>query len=140
MCLPNCKSIALRVKLKTHGHKGKIKDIQYVSQSFNTYFCMQVFFVESICDDLEIITENIKVSQRYVFLKCKCLQRMYCSQLVSKTVFPLQQVKFGSPDYVDCDIDEAMEDFSHRIDCYRASYIPIDDEKDRCSPMMLFFL
>ncbi|KAA8591449.1 hypothetical protein FQN60_002392 [Etheostoma spectabile] len=60
-----------------------------------------VFFVESICDDPEIIAENIK------------------------------QVKFGSPDYVGRDIDEAMEDFTQRIDCYRASYMPIDDEKDR---------
>uniref|UniRef100_A0AAQ4PRX4 6-phosphofructo-2-kinase/fructose-2,6-biphosphatase 1 n=1 Tax=Gasterosteus aculeatus aculeatus TaxID=481459 RepID=A0AAQ4PRX4_GASAC len=61
----------------------------------------KVFFVESICDDPEIIAENIK------------------------------QVKFGSPDYVDRDIDEALEDFSRRIECYRASYMPMDDEEDR---------
>ncbi|XP_041655118.1 6-phosphofructo-2-kinase/fructose-2,6-bisphosphatase 1-like isoform X1 [Cheilinus undulatus] len=61
----------------------------------------KVFFVESICDDPEIIAENIK------------------------------QVKFGSPDYVDRDIDEANEDFLKRIECYRASYMPIDDERDR---------
>lgn len=45
--------------------------------------------------------------------------------------FPFKQVKFGSPDYVDRDIDEAMEDFVQRIECYRANYISIDDEKDR---------
>uniref|UniRef100_A0A7N8YEI3 6-phosphofructo-2-kinase/fructose-2,6-biphosphatase 1 n=4 Tax=Mastacembelus armatus TaxID=205130 RepID=A0A7N8YEI3_9TELE len=61
----------------------------------------KVFFVESICDDPEIIAENIK------------------------------QVKFGSPDYVDRDIDEAMEDFIQRIECYKMNYMPIDDEKDR---------
>ncbi|KAK5924157.1 hypothetical protein CgunFtcFv8_001057 [Champsocephalus gunnari] len=61
----------------------------------------KVFFVESICDDPEIIAENIK------------------------------QVKLGSPDYVDRDEDEAMRDFSRRIDCYKSSYMPIDDEKDR---------
>eukprot|EP00064_Thunnus_orientalis_P012545 superscaffoldBa00001938_g12580 len=60
-----------------------------------------VFFVESVCEDPDIIAENIK------------------------------QVKFGSPDYVDRDIDEAMEDFIQRIECYRASYMPIDDDKDR---------
>ncbi|KAJ0036349.1 hypothetical protein NQD34_005026 [Periophthalmus magnuspinnatus] len=60
-----------------------------------------VFFVESICEDPEIIAENIK------------------------------QVKFGSPDYADREFEEAMEDFVQRIDCYRASYMPIDDEKDR---------
>lgn len=56
---------------------------------------------------------------------------MWCSQLNYKTVFPFQQVKFGSPDYVDRDMNEALEDFTQRINCYRASYIPIDDEKDR---------
>lgn len=61
----------------------------------------QVFFVESICDDPDIIAENIK------------------------------QVKFGSPDYIDRDIEEAMSDFIQRIDCYKASYATIDDEKDR---------
>uniref|UniRef100_A0A671UY46 6-phosphofructo-2-kinase/fructose-2,6-biphosphatase 1 n=1 Tax=Sparus aurata TaxID=8175 RepID=A0A671UY46_SPAAU len=61
----------------------------------------KVFFVESICDDPEIIAENIK------------------------------QVKFGSPDYVDRDIDDAMEDFVQRIECYKANYKSIDDEKDR---------
>uniref|UniRef100_A0AAQ4RJX9 6-phosphofructo-2-kinase/fructose-2,6-biphosphatase 1 n=1 Tax=Gasterosteus aculeatus aculeatus TaxID=481459 RepID=A0AAQ4RJX9_GASAC len=48
-----------------------------------------------------------------------------------KLSFPFQQVKFGSPDYVDRDIDEALEDFSRRIECYRASYMPMDDEEDR---------
>lgn len=65
---------------------------------------------------------------------------MKFSQLISKTVFSFQQVKFGSPDYVDRDIVEALEDFSQRIECYRASYMPIDDERDRYSPIMLFFL
>uniref|UniRef100_A0AAX7T4V3 6-phosphofructo-2-kinase domain-containing protein n=1 Tax=Astatotilapia calliptera TaxID=8154 RepID=A0AAX7T4V3_ASTCA len=69
--------------------------------SFAMEMGYKVFFVESICDDPEIIAENIR------------------------------QVKFGSPDYADRDIDEAMEDFTQRIDCYRASYMPIDDEKDR---------
>ncbi|KAM8831029.1 6-phosphofructo-2-kinase/fructose-2,6-bisphosphatase 1 [Synchiropus picturatus] len=61
----------------------------------------KVFFVESICEDPDIIAENIK------------------------------QVKFGSPDYVDRDIDEATADFFQRIECYRSSYVPIDDEKDK---------
>ncbi|KAG7255697.1 hypothetical protein CRUP_015313, partial [Coryphaenoides rupestris] len=51
-----------------------------------------VFFVESICDDPDIIAENI------------------------------QQVKLGSPDYVDRDTEEAMQDFAQRIECYEATY------------------
>ncbi|CAL1606923.1 unnamed protein product [Knipowitschia caucasica] len=61
----------------------------------------KVFFVESICDDPEIIEENIK------------------------------QVKLSSPDYVDCDKEEAVEDFLKRIECYKQNYVPLDDHKDR---------
>ncbi|KAL6119035.1 pfkfb1 [Pungitius sinensis] len=61
----------------------------------------KVFFVESICDDPEIIAANIK------------------------------QVKLSSPDYVDCDKEEAVADFLKRIDCYKLTYVPLDDNKDR---------
>lgn len=47
------------------------------------------------------------------------------------SVFPFQQVKSGSPDYVDKDVEEALQDFIQRIECYRANYVCIDDEKDR---------
>uniref|UniRef100_A0A8C6PVP0 6-phosphofructo-2-kinase/fructose-2,6-biphosphatase 1 n=1 Tax=Nothobranchius furzeri TaxID=105023 RepID=A0A8C6PVP0_NOTFU len=40
-------------------------------------------------------------------------------------------IKFGSPDYIDRDIEEAMQDFIQRIECYKASYTSIDDELDR---------
>ncbi|CAK6984638.1 -phosphofructo-2-kinase/fructose-2%2C6-bisphosphatase, partial [Scomber scombrus] len=61
----------------------------------------KVFFVESVCDDPEIIAENIK------------------------------QVKLSSPDYADCDKEEAVADFLKRIDCYKLTYVPLDDNKDR---------
>lgn len=32
---------------------------------------------------------------------------------------------------MDRDIDEAIDDFIQRIECYKASYMPIDDDKDR---------
>ncbi|XP_053499030.1 6-phosphofructo-2-kinase/fructose-2,6-bisphosphatase isoform X4 [Ictalurus furcatus] len=60
-----------------------------------------VFFVESVCDDPEIIAENIK------------------------------QVKLSSPDYVGCDKEEAVKDFLKRIECYKITYVPLDDDKDR---------
>uniref|UniRef100_A0A3B4BEH5 6-phosphofructo-2-kinase domain-containing protein n=1 Tax=Periophthalmus magnuspinnatus TaxID=409849 RepID=A0A3B4BEH5_9GOBI len=68
----------------------------------------KVFFVESICDDPEIIEENIK------------------------------QVKLSSPDYVDCDKDEAVEDFLKRIECYKQNYVPLDDQKDSLSYIKIF--
>ncbi|TSX72107.1 6-phosphofructo-2-kinase/fructose-2,6-bisphosphatase [Bagarius yarrelli] len=61
----------------------------------------KVFFVESVCDDPEIIAENIK------------------------------QVKLSSPDYVGCDKEEAVKDFLKRIECYKITYVPLDDDKDR---------
>uniref|UniRef100_A0A8C5HLR3 6-phosphofructo-2-kinase domain-containing protein n=1 Tax=Gouania willdenowi TaxID=441366 RepID=A0A8C5HLR3_GOUWI len=60
-----------------------------------------VFFVESICDDPEIIAENIK------------------------------EVKLSSPDYLNCDKEEAVNDFLKRIECYKINYVPLDDTKDR---------
>uniref|UniRef100_A0AAY4CYC5 6-phosphofructo-2-kinase domain-containing protein n=1 Tax=Denticeps clupeoides TaxID=299321 RepID=A0AAY4CYC5_9TELE len=60
----------------------------------------KVFFVESLCDDPEIIAENIK------------------------------QVKLSSPDYVGRDKDEVVADFLKRIECYKVSYVPLDDDKD----------
>ncbi|XP_036389163.1 6-phosphofructo-2-kinase/fructose-2,6-bisphosphatase 1-like isoform X1 [Megalops cyprinoides] len=61
----------------------------------------KVFFVESVCDDPDIIEANI------------------------------MQVKLSSPDYKDCDKEEALVDFLKRIECYKMTYVPLDDETDR---------
>lgn len=41
----------------------------------------------------------------------------------------LQEVKISSPDYKDCNSAEAMDDFMKRINCYEASYQPLDPDK-----------
>uniref|UniRef100_A0AAR2L5U4 6-phosphofructo-2-kinase domain-containing protein n=1 Tax=Pygocentrus nattereri TaxID=42514 RepID=A0AAR2L5U4_PYGNA len=61
----------------------------------------KVFFVESVCEDPEVIAQNI------------------------------QQVKLGSPDYIDCNTEEAIQDFMKRIKCYESSYQPLDEILDR---------
>ncbi|XP_041342374.1 6-phosphofructo-2-kinase/fructose-2,6-bisphosphatase-like, partial [Pyrgilauda ruficollis] len=43
-----------------------------------------------------------------------------------------QQVKLSSPDYKGRGQDEAVADFLKRIECYKATYEPLDDELDRC--------
>ncbi|XP_038871725.1 6-phosphofructo-2-kinase/fructose-2,6-bisphosphatase 4-like isoform X4 [Salvelinus namaycush] len=61
----------------------------------------KVFFVESVCEDPEVIAENIV------------------------------QVKLGNPDYTNCNTEEAMEDFKKRIKCYENSYETLDEVLDR---------
>ncbi|TNN49670.1 6-phosphofructo-2-kinase/fructose-2,6-bisphosphatase 4 [Liparis tanakae] len=60
-----------------------------------------VFFVESVCEDPDVIQENIV------------------------------QVKLGSPDYTNCNTEEAAEDFMKRIKCYENTYEPLDEVLDR---------
>lgn len=43
----------------------------------------------------------------------------------------LQQVKLGSPDYIHCNTEEAIEDFMKRIKCYESSYQTLDEVLDR---------
>ncbi|XP_020338801.1 6-phosphofructo-2-kinase/fructose-2,6-bisphosphatase 4 isoform X4 [Oncorhynchus kisutch] len=61
----------------------------------------KVFFVESVCEDPEVIAENIV------------------------------QVKLASPDYTNCNTEDAMEDFKKRIKCYENSYETLDEVLDR---------
>jgi broad specificity phosphatase PhoE len=64
-------------------------------------FCFRVFFVESICDSLEIIDANIR------------------------------EVKLKSPDYKDVPQEEAVTDFLSRIRQYEKRYETIDDKGER---------
>ncbi|KAI1888071.1 hypothetical protein AGOR_G00181270 [Albula goreensis] len=62
----------------------------------------RVFFIESVCEDPNVIATNI------------------------------MEVKVSCPDYRDCNKNDAMEDFQKRIECYRLSYEPLDpDQYDR---------
>ncbi|XP_073184939.1 6-phosphofructo-2-kinase/fructose-2,6-bisphosphatase 3 isoform X1 [Lepidochelys kempii] len=62
----------------------------------------KVFFIESVCNDPSVVATNV------------------------------MEVKLSSPDYRDCNSADAMEDFMKRINCYQASYQPLDpDNYDR---------
>ncbi|XP_039176029.1 6-phosphofructo-2-kinase/fructose-2,6-bisphosphatase 2 isoform X2 [Crotalus tigris] len=56
----------------------------------------KVFFVESVCDDPEVIAANIL------------------------------EVKVSSPDYPERNRENVMEDFLKRIECYKVTYQPLD--------------
>ncbi|XP_065509375.1 6-phosphofructo-2-kinase/fructose-2,6-bisphosphatase 1 isoform X2 [Caloenas nicobarica] len=95
----------------------------------------KVLFVESICDDPTIIEENIKVrtwggdnedpgegTMRTLGVP-KCVRP-------PPTHVPPQQVKLSSPDYKGCAQDEVVADFLQRIECYKATYEPLDEQLD----------
>ncbi|KAJ6666269.1 hypothetical protein lerEdw1_000541 [Lerista edwardsae] len=77
-----------------------LRDVkQYLSEEGGQ---IAVFFIESICNDPNVVATNI------------------------------MEVKLSSPDYKDCDSCDAMEDFMKRISCYQSSYQPLDpDNYDR---------
>ncbi|MBN3302833.1 F263 bisphosphatase, partial [Amia calva] len=59
----------------------------------------KVFFIESVCEDPNVVATNI------------------------------MEVKVSCPDYKDCNRTDAVEDFMKRIECYRASYQPLDPDR-----------
>ncbi|KAJ8411324.1 hypothetical protein AAFF_G00173300 [Aldrovandia affinis] len=70
--------------------------------SFGSENGFKMFFVESVCEDPDVIATNIMA------------------------------VKVSCPDYRDCNKVDAMVDFQKRIECYRVSYEPLDpDQYDR---------
>uniref|UniRef100_A0A671MTN6 6-phosphofructo-2-kinase/fructose-2,6-bisphosphatase 2 n=1 Tax=Sinocyclocheilus anshuiensis TaxID=1608454 RepID=A0A671MTN6_9TELE len=70
--------------------------------SFVKESAYKVFFVESLCDDPEVIAASIL------------------------------DVKVSSPDYPERDRESVMEDFLKRIECYKVTYQPLDpDDHDK---------
>ncbi|NWZ15057.1 F262 bisphosphatase, partial [Agelaius phoeniceus] len=59
---------------------------------------LKVFFVESVCDDPEVIAANIL------------------------------EVKVSSPDYPERHRENVMDDFLKRIECYKVTYQPLDPD------------
>ncbi|XP_054640567.1 6-phosphofructo-2-kinase/fructose-2,6-bisphosphatase 2-like isoform X2 [Dunckerocampus dactyliophorus] len=71
-------------------------------QEFVKENAFKVFFVESVCDDPEVIAANI------------------------------MEVKVSSPDYPERHRERVMDDFLKRIECYKVTYQPLDpDDYDK---------
>uniref|UniRef100_A0A672H4R9 6-phosphofructo-2-kinase/fructose-2,6-bisphosphatase 2 n=1 Tax=Salarias fasciatus TaxID=181472 RepID=A0A672H4R9_SALFA len=71
-------------------------------QAFVKENAFKVFFVESVCDDPEVIAANI------------------------------MEVKVSSPDYPERHRERVMDDFLKRIECYKVTYQPLDpDDYDK---------
>uniref|UniRef100_A0A665XEC5 6-phosphofructo-2-kinase/fructose-2,6-bisphosphatase 2 n=1 Tax=Echeneis naucrates TaxID=173247 RepID=A0A665XEC5_ECHNA len=67
-------------------------------QAFVKENAFKVFFVESVCDDPEVIAANIL------------------------------EVKVSSPDYPERHRERVMDDFLKRIECYKVTYQPLDPD------------
>ncbi|XP_077546472.1 6-phosphofructo-2-kinase/fructose-2,6-biphosphatase isoform X2 [Haemaphysalis longicornis] len=72
-------------------------------------FGFKLFFVESYCDDPQIIEANIR------------------------------EVKVNSPDYRDMNKDDALLDFVHRIEHYKACYQTLDEVQEKHYSFMKIF-
>ncbi|XP_057711897.1 6-phosphofructo-2-kinase/fructose-2,6-bisphosphatase 3 isoform X3 [Corythoichthys intestinalis] len=78
------------------------RDRRNLILQFGRENAFRIFFIESVCDDPSVIASNI------------------------------MEVKVSCPDYKDCNKTDAMMDFQRRIECYKASYQPLDpDQHDR---------
>uniref|UniRef100_A0A673AAN6 6-phosphofructo-2-kinase/fructose-2,6-bisphosphatase 4-like n=1 Tax=Sphaeramia orbicularis TaxID=375764 RepID=A0A673AAN6_9TELE len=93
------------LKIRRQCASAALNDVrQYLTEGGQvavSWISNTVFFVESVCEDPDVIQENIV------------------------------QVKLGSPDYTNCNTEEAVEDFMKRIKCYENSYETLDEVLDR---------
>ncbi|NXN98946.1 F262 bisphosphatase, partial [Rhinopomastus cyanomelas] len=93
--LEECGQIAVRLLWTNRGFiPGEVPPSLYYSPLPPS----QVFFVESVCDDPEVIAANIL------------------------------EVKVSSPDYPERNRENVMDDFLKRIECYKVTYQPLDPD------------
>uniref|UniRef100_A0A671MMJ9 6-phosphofructo-2-kinase/fructose-2,6-bisphosphatase 2 n=1 Tax=Sinocyclocheilus anshuiensis TaxID=1608454 RepID=A0A671MMJ9_9TELE len=100
-----CAIVALQdVKsyLNEEGGQIAVSSALWTSHILGLIYETNVFFVESLCDDPEVIAASIL------------------------------DVKVSSPDYPERDRESVMEDFLKRIECYKVTYQPLDpDDHDK---------
>lgn len=95
-------------------------------------WCAQGFFVESVCDDPDVIAANIMVTQHIS-------ASFVASRGITVVILPdvsvhlcVQEVKVSSPDYPEGHRERVMDDFLKRIECYKVTYQPLDpDDYDK---------
>ena len=88
--------------------------------------------MESICDDPEIVAQNIKVEHllAYTITTNACSSCAYSHTHPPPTHTPPQTVKLTSPDYKGSNPDDAVKDFEKRIKNYELVYEPLDKDVD----------
>ncbi|XP_055620738.1 6-phosphofructo-2-kinase/fructose-2,6-bisphosphatase isoform X2 [Toxorhynchites rutilus septentrionalis] len=81
----------------------------------------KLFFVESICDDPQIIEQNI-------MMKLSFMEHLPSPLVVSDVS---EEVKVSSPDYRNMNMDEALSDFRLRIEHYQERYELLDEDIEK---------
>uniref|UniRef100_A0A8C7D5R0 6-phosphofructo-2-kinase/fructose-2,6-biphosphatase 4b n=1 Tax=Oncorhynchus kisutch TaxID=8019 RepID=A0A8C7D5R0_ONCKI len=96
--------------------------------SYCLYFLLLSVFPLTVC----ISSYCLYFLLLSVFPLTVCISS-YCLYFLLLSVFhvSVQQVKLGSPDYIDCNTEQVIEDFMKRIKCYENSYQPLDEVLDR---------
>ncbi|KAK2086419.1 6-phosphofructo-2-kinase/fructose-2,6-bisphosphatase 2 [Saguinus oedipus] len=82
----------------------------------------KVFFVESVCDDPDVIAANI-LGHRMG----EGVLNEWSANVPVKGDF-YGEVKVSSPDYPERNRENVMEDFLKRIECYKVTYRPLDPD------------
>ncbi|NXL83910.1 F262 bisphosphatase, partial [Alectura lathami] len=96
--LEECGQIAVRLFSTKRTCGGFVSGLSWFSKHVSLP-SSQVFFVESVCDDPEVIAANIL------------------------------EVKVSSPDYPERNRENVMDDFLKRIECYKVTYQPLDPDQ-----------
>ncbi|XP_078594994.1 6-phosphofructo-2-kinase/fructose-2,6-bisphosphatase-like isoform X6 [Branchiostoma floridae x Branchiostoma japonicum] len=94
--------------------------LDYCQQEKN----FKVFFIESMCDDPEVVAENVKGHEELGEIS----EGHGAAAPFRREV---GEVKVNSPDYRNMNKDEAMRDFLERIRMYQKSYEPLDTQHDK---------
>uniref|UniRef100_A0A8C9VWF4 6-phosphofructo-2-kinase/fructose-2,6-biphosphatase 1 n=1 Tax=Scleropages formosus TaxID=113540 RepID=A0A8C9VWF4_SCLFO len=102
---------------------------QYRREAVQAYKTFEFF----LPDNEEVFDATNTTRDRRADILCFAKESGYkVGEMVVKIfVLYTQEVKLSSPDYQDCDKEEALVDFLKRIECYKMSYVPLDDEMDR---------
>ncbi|KAF3422625.1 hypothetical protein E2986_13940 [Frieseomelitta varia] len=110
----------------------------------------KLFFVESVCNDPEIVEQNIMEVREMLFWICLSFSSILLSdstsyakylrskrilyqsilKLIRKDELLLVQVKVSSPDYANMNKEEVLADFMLRIEHYQEKYQPLDENQE----------
>uniref|UniRef100_A0A4W5QG96 6-phosphofructo-2-kinase/fructose-2,6-biphosphatase 4b n=1 Tax=Hucho hucho TaxID=62062 RepID=A0A4W5QG96_9TELE len=150
VCMTNCPTLIVTVGLpargKTYISKKLTRYLNWIgvpTKEFNVgqyrRECVKIyksfeFFHPDNEEGLKIRRERRWTITRFAEQNSKCFSYFSVDSFpltVCISYLSVQQVKLGSPDYIDCNTEEVIEDFMKRIKCYENSYQPLDEVLDR---------